>query len=174
MVESILAAGSGRQTHFQNPFSITKMQERIHEVRKRKKGVVMTFDIAMFALFFVAIVGTLAYFGVSAYMQNTKETAAAEELQQIRTAYTNYMTYSLTDPTSLNQLFDDIPSASSMDGRAHSAFLTKTGRWAGGELIDPWGNKYTLNTGDMTISSTAGGKGSTISVKVGTTSSSGS
>ena len=135
---------------------------------RKMKGVGLQLDA--FAWCIVAlIIACLGVIAVEASKDMGTNAGVQLEMGNIQTAVVSYQAFKADGkaPSDLNVLLSSsaISASDSTDGRVHGNFLSAINRWSSGNLIDPWGEKYTITLTDNdrhgTIVST--GSGETIS-----------
>jgi len=128
---------------------------------KQKGGILYEILIYGFCLLLIAYF----YNDIGTFFTNiTKRAGAGDEAKQIAQQVVAYSIIRKDGklPPNLEILLEDtaIPASDSYDGIAYGKFLQKTGRWADGKVVDPWGveYEYTKNADDTGKITSVGGE----------------
>lgn len=139
---------------------------RFEKKTKRKGGILWEWIIYGLC----ALVLYTLYQNIGPSVMNlVRRGGAGDEAKQISQQVVAYANLRLDGklPTNLEVLLEDaaIPASESVDGAAYGKFLSKTGRWSDGKVVDPWGVEYEYvqnSDGTGSISSVGGDKVITI------------
>lgn len=133
---------------------------------KRKGGVL--YEWIIYGLCLLVLYSLYTFVGPF-FIDLMKRGGAGDEAKQIAQQVVAYKSLRRDGklPANLEVLLEDtaIPASDSADGSAYGKFLSKTGRWVDGKIVDPWGveYEYVQNTdGTGTISSVGGDKSITV------------
>lgn len=125
---------------------------------KKRKGV-----LSVEFVFIVAAIVILAAILIPKYMdfqESTRRAVAAQELKTLAESCVFYAALSKDGqpPANLGALVTGLTAAQSNDGQAYGSFIVKKGYTStASSFVDPWGNAYTYDATNRTISSTANG-----------------
>ena len=135
----------------------------------KKKGAILSLE----TMLYIGILIIFAAIGIGMYNQrdSAKAAAARTEMDQIRTAVTQYNMYSNSEYTEANfdALLNKLSADDSIDGLEHGPFLTAGGKW-GTSVVDPWGQQYTYDSTTGTITCTGSDPDMTLQVGKGSNS----
>lgn len=127
--------------------SIETKMKYFREKRKLKGGVALSDLIfALIGILFLMAVAYLKWPLIRDFLRTGSEWMELQALQQAATNYAG-LTLDGSAPTSTQDLVDGISADNSIDGIAHTGFMSdKSKRWAAGIYQDAWGNDYTFST----------------------------
>ena len=119
--------------------------QRAGKIRTKRKGFALTLESIAYVLF-IALLITL---GVGLRSYKTWQVVMCKwEVSEISSAMSQYNAYSLknTYPADLKTLLSDsaLSASESVDGMPHGPFLKESSRWKGDNILDPWGESYTI------------------------------
>jgi len=143
------------------------IEKQLKKKRFKKKGGIL-YEWIIYGLCLLALYSFYTYVGPF-FMNLIKRGGAGDEAKQISQQVVAYSALRRDGklPPTLEVLLDDtaIAASDSTDGTAYGKFLSKTGRWVDGKIIDPWGVEYEyIQNADGTgsISSVGGDKEITV------------
>lgn len=129
---------------------------RTRNKKEGQKG--FTLVELMIALAVVITLSVAAFFGYSQVQQMRKIAQMNNDLDAISSGALAYESLSIdsTPPSDIDDLITGLTAAQSIDGTAHSNFITSTKAGSGdtASITDPWGVEYTYSQTARTISCT--------------------
>ncbi len=125
--------------------SYTGILQKTGKLRTKRKGFALTLESIGYVLF-IALLITMGV-GFASY-KSWQIVMCKWEVSEISTAMQQYNAYSLknTYPADLKTLLNDsaLSANESTDGLPHGPFLKESSRWKGENVLDPWGDAYTI------------------------------
>lgn len=137
------------------------------EKRSKKKGGIL-YEWIIYGLCALVLYGLYQMVGPF-FVNLVKRGGAGDEAKYIAQQVVAYSSLRRDGklPANLEVLLEDtaIPASESSDGSSYGKFLSKTGKWSDGKVVDPWGVEYEYvqnSDGTGTISSVGGDKEITV------------
>ena len=126
------------------------VMQRIYDKRRncKRKGAIMGLDIStgVAAILIIIAIGLAGF----ALVNLARIMSCKWEMNQIRNACMMYQSLRVDNsfPANLGDLCADdcIAATDSIDGMSHGNFLQIKPGWDTSQLLDPWGNAYTITT----------------------------
>lgn len=137
---------------------LTNITKKIFNQSKRRNGFSLPEILVACAI--IISLSSAAFFGFNQAQHTRKMAQMNSDMEAISTACLAYEALSMdsTLPASLAALATGLAAEDSIDGVAHSNFLTSSksnqGDGANLSIQDPWGNAYTYDQTNRTITCT--------------------